>query len=133
MSQRHNRNQKSSLALAIAGGSTVKAWAESHQVPARTAYTWAREEGVCALVEEIRRRAVDRAIGRLARHATAAAGEIGRLATKAESEATRLNAARAVLADLLTVSDYASLERRLTELEKRHAREDRHDPKDPPA
>jgi hypothetical protein len=119
MSKRNNQDQKQSLARAIAGGSTVAAWAKKHRVPTRTAYTWARSSQVQATVDQVRRRSLDRAIGRLSRDATAAAATIAKLARSAESEAVKLNAARGLLSDLMTVSDYATLERRLTELEKR--------------
>jgi hypothetical protein len=124
MSKRNNQIQKASLALAMAGGSTVKAWAEANGVADRTARTWSHSQEVLDQVEAIRREVLDRTIGRLCNHATAAADEIARLATEATSEAVRLGAARAVLADLMTVSSYAALEGRMAEVERRiaHAR-----------
>jgi hypothetical protein len=119
MNQRNNRDQKAALALALAGGSTVKAWATAHDVPVRTAYTWARSPDVRKRVRRIQRRALERAIGCLSRHAAAAAGQIASLAKAAQSEAVKLQAARAVLADLMQVSDYADHEQRITELERR--------------
>ena len=109
---------KAALALTIATGGTVKAWANAHDVPERTAYTWARSPEVRNRVRRIRQRAIDRAIGRLSQHASAAADQIARLAKDALSEAVRFQAARAVLADLMTVSNYAALEERITELER---------------
>jgi hypothetical protein len=130
MSKRNNREQKASLALAMAGGQTVAAWARDNQVADRTARTWSHSPEVVRLVGRIRRKAIDRAIGRLSRHATAAADQIARLAKGAASEAVRLHAARAVLADLMTVSNYAALEDRLAEVERRlaHAQPDQHGP-----
>jgi hypothetical protein len=124
MSKRINQSQKSALALAMAAGQAVPAWARDHDVPERTAYTWSRSPEVLDLVEAIRREVLDRTIGRLCDHATAAADEIARLAREAASEAVRLHAARAVLAELMTVSSYAALEGRMAELERRvdHAR-----------
>lgn len=119
MNQRNNRDQKAALALAIAGGSTVKAWARAHDVPERTAYTWARSPDVRKKVRSIQRRALQRAIGCLSRHAAAAAGKIAALAKGAASESVQLQAARAVLADLMQVSDYADHEQRIAELERR--------------
>jgi hypothetical protein len=109
MSKRNNQNQKSGLALAMAAGETVAAWARENQVPVRTARTWSNSPEVRKLVQRIRRRVIDRAVGRLSKNATAAADEIVRLAKKAASEAVRLNAARAVLAELMAVSNYATL------------------------
>jgi len=121
MNLRNNRDQKAALALAIAAGRTVKAWAEEHDVPRRTAYNWARSPDVKEQVRRIRRRAIDRVIGRLSRHAAAAADRIAHLADSAQSESVQLQAARAVLADLMSVSNYAALEERLAEVERRLA------------
>lgn len=121
MSKRNNQSQKAGLATAMAAGRTVAAWARDNNVPERTAYTWSRSPEVLDLIDRIRRRAIDRAVGRLSRNATAAADQIARLARKANSEAVRLHAARAVLADLMAVSDYAALEGRLADVERRLA------------
>jgi hypothetical protein len=118
MNIRNNGDQKAALALAIAAGGTVKAWAKQHDVPERTAYKWARSPEVRNRVKRIRRRAIDRAIGRLSRYASAAAEQIARLAKGAESESVKLQAARAVLADLMQVANYADLEDRIAELER---------------
>jgi hypothetical protein len=118
MNIRNNRDQKAALALAIATGRTVRAWAKEHDVPERTAYKWARSPEVRKMVRRIRRRAIDRAVGRLSRHAAAAADQIAKLAKGALSEAVRFQAARAVLADLMNVSNYAALEDRITQLER---------------
>ena len=119
MSTRNNDSQKSALALAMAAGTSVPAWAKENQVAKRTAYTWSRSEDVLEQVRRIRRRAMDRAVGRLARNATAAADQIARLARKATSEAVRLQASRAVLAELMAISNYATIEDRLAEVERK--------------
>jgi hypothetical protein len=119
MPTRNNENQKSALALAMAAGTSVPAWARENQVAQRTAYTWSRSEEVLEQVQRIRRRAMDRAVGRLARNATRAADQIARLARTAKSEAVRLQASRAVLAELMAVSNYASIEDRLAEVERK--------------
>jgi hypothetical protein len=119
MSKRNNQGQKHALALAMAAGGSVRSWAKDNQVPARTAYTWSRSEEVLNVVDRIRRRALDRAIGRLALHAIEAAGQITDLAGTAESESVRLQAARAVLAEMVALTDYVGLERRLIEVERR--------------
>jgi hypothetical protein len=122
MSQRNNQNQKADLALALATGGTVKAWADAKGVAERTARTWSHSPEVVRQVQEIRREAVDRAVGKLSEGATVAAEKIARLVQEAGSESVQLSAARAVLADLMSVSNYAALEQRLVELERRMAR-----------
>ena len=118
MNIRNNRDQKAALALALATGRTVRAWAKEHDVPERTAYKWARSPEVLTMVRRIRRRAIDRAVGRLSRYASAAAGQIAKLAKGAESESVKLQAARAVLADLMQVANYAELDDRIAALER---------------
>jgi hypothetical protein len=132
MSRIHNQNRKAALALALAGGGTVATWARENQVPERTARTWSNSPEVLEQVDAIRRQALDRAIGRLSDHAVAAADQIARLARDATSEAVRLQAARAVLADLMTVASYAAIEGRLAEVERRiaQARPTDHGPAD---
>jgi hypothetical protein len=126
MSKRNNQDQKADLALALATGSTVKAWAESRNVADRTARTWSKSPEVLHQVEAIRRQAIECAIGRLSDRASAAADRIGHLAIQAASEAVQLHAARAVLADLMSMSDYATFEKRLADVERRiaHAQPD---------
>jgi hypothetical protein len=109
------------LAIAIAGGQTVRAWARSQspEVPRRTAYRWSRRPEVVAMVRRIRRRAVDRAIGCLTKAATRAARKLGELCEKGDSHSIQLQASRAVLADLMAVADHHDFEDRLAALERR--------------
>jgi hypothetical protein len=84
-------SQKMLLAAAIAEGTAVTKWASSNEVPERTAYRWAAEPEVRAEVESIRRRALDEAIGRLAKRATWAVDGIVELGENATSESVRLS------------------------------------------
>jgi hypothetical protein len=118
MSEDRPRSRKTVLALAIASGTSVTAWARANEVPKRTAYRWASEPKVRAAVESCRRRAMDRAIGRLARRVTWATDGIAKLAQGAESESVRLTALRAILSDMMAVSQFAGLEQRITEIEE---------------
>jgi len=118
MPEERPRSRKTELALAIANGTSVAAWARGNQVPKRTAYRWSREPKVRAAVESYRRRAVDRAIGRMARRVTWATDGIAKLAENAESESVKLAALRAILSDMMAVSQFAGLEQRITEIEE---------------
>jgi len=89
-----------------------------NQVPKRTAYRWAGEPKVRAAVESDRRRAIDRAIGRMARRVTWATDGIAKLAKGAESESVKLTALRAILSDMMAVSQFAGLELRITEIDE---------------
>src|SRR5262245_53494158 len=117
MSEEIPRSKKCQLALAIAQGQSISAWARSNGVPRRTAFRWASDPKVRGAVESWRRRSLDRAIGRMAGRATWAADGIAQLAESAESESVQLRARRAILFDQMAVAKYADLERRMTEIE----------------
>jgi hypothetical protein len=111
-------DKKTSLVQAIARGQSIAAWAKTNEVPRRTAFRWARDPKVRGAVEASRRRALNRAIGRMASLATKAADGIARLAKEAESESVQLRAWRAILADQMAVSRFSDLEYRMTEIEE---------------
>ena len=87
-SQAHDK--KDSLALAIARGQSVTAWARKNDVAVRTAFRWASESKVRKSSETWRRAALNQAIGHMSRRATAAVDGIERLAREADSESVRL-------------------------------------------
>jgi hypothetical protein len=62
----NSESRKSQLALAIAQGASIAVWSRKNDVPDRTAYRWATESKVRARINAYRRRARDRAVGRLA-------------------------------------------------------------------
>ena len=125
MTGESTNSQKMLLAVAIAEGTSVATWASSNGVPERTAYRWATESEVRSETESLRRRALDAAIGRLAKRATWAVDGIVELGESAASESVRLSALRAVMSDFIAVSNFAGLEGRVAELEVQfHARTD---------
>jgi hypothetical protein len=109
---------KSKLALMIARGKTITAWASQNEVPLRTAYRWSRDPQVRGEVQEWRRYVLDLAIGRLARLSLKATDGIAKLGAGAESESVQLRAWRAILADQMAVSKFSDLEHRMTEIEE---------------
>jgi hypothetical protein len=121
MQQEELKNQKTRLALAIARGESVAEWARRNNVPRRSAFRWASDPKVRRSVESWRRRALDRAIGRMAGLALKAANGIARLADGAESESVQLRSWRAILADQMAVSKFSNLEQRIVELEEQAA------------
>jgi hypothetical protein len=118
MTGESTNSQKMLLAVAIAEGTAVAEWALRAGVPERTAYYWAAQPEVRAEVESIRRRALDEAIGRLAKRATWAVDRIVNLGENAASESVRLSALRAVMSDFIAVSNFAGLEVRVAALEE---------------
>jgi len=119
----HPAGLKSKLAVAVAAGQSLAKWARAHEIGVRTAQTWARDPDFRAQVAELRARLLDRAIGVLARRVAANAAEINRLASGAESEAVRLAAARAGIADLLGASRFVELRAEVEELKRELAAE----------
>jgi hypothetical protein len=119
----HPTGLKSKLALAVAAGRSIGQWAREHGIGVRTAQTWAKNPAFRSQVAELRARLLDRAIGVLARRVAANAGEINRLASKAESEAVRLAAARAGIADFLGASRFVELRAEVEELKRELAAE----------
>jgi hypothetical protein len=109
---------KGQLAIAIAGGLSASRWAAANKVPTRTAQKWARDPKVRAEVERVRRRALDRAVGRMARRVTWATDGIVKLAGGAESESVKLAALKAIFSNMMAVSKFGGLEDRMTELEE---------------
>ncbi len=118
MEKEVRRFKKINLALAIAGGESIIAWAQENGVSERTAFRWARDPKVRREVEACRRRVVNQAIGRLTGMTTKAADRLSTLAQEADSESVQLRASRAILADMIAVSKFSDLEYRVTELEE---------------
>jgi hypothetical protein len=119
MSDELQENKKIGLALVIAQGKSVTVWARQNEVPKSTAYYWAKQPEVRRVVESARRQMLDRALGRMARRATAAADGISNLAETARSESVQLRAWRALLSDQIAVSKFAGWESRLAVLEEK--------------
>jgi hypothetical protein len=120
MPEEHKNRSKTSLALALSRGITAAKWARINEVPKVTAYRWAKDPEVRTAVDSYRRRMIDRAVGLLTQQTVIAAGGIARIAKEGDnSDSVQLKACRAVLADTITISKYASLEYRVTDMEKR--------------
>ena len=112
------QDKKSSLALAIARGQSVTAWARKNDVPVRSAFRWASDPMVHKSSEMWWRAALNQAIGRMARRATKAADGILKLAMQSDSDSVRLKAWRAILADQMAVAKFSTLEQRVSEVEE---------------
>ncbi len=63
MEKEVRRHKKIHLALAIAGGESIAAWAQENGVSERTAFYWAKDPKVRREVEACRRQVVNQAIG----------------------------------------------------------------------
>jgi hypothetical protein len=119
MSDEERKKRKSQLARAVALGQSTEDWALQNGVAERTAYRWARDPKVKAVVNSHRRKALDHALGVMSGRVAGAARAIGALGQNAASESVQLGALKAVFTNLLAVSKFAGVELRLTELEER--------------
>jgi hypothetical protein len=128
----HRKSRKTQLALAVAQGTAISKWARANQVPRRTAYRWSSDPYVRSTCDSIRRRSLDRAIGLMAMRATWAVGEIAKLAQSAESESVKLSALRSILADMMKVTQFNSLEERVAQFEELLRERERTDSALPP-
>lgn len=105
------------LALAYVAGSTIKAWSEERGIPPRTCYSWTRQPEFKRIVREHRERTIDACLTRLINGTETAANEIVRLSQSAEAEPVRLSACRAVMDAAIQMTSFATLAKRVDELE----------------
>jgi hypothetical protein len=110
--------KKIQLAVAIAQGHSVARWARDNGVHRSTAFRWASEPDVRSAVETCRRRTLDRAIGRMTTRAPWACDQIAALAEGADSQSVRLRALGLMFRDVMAVSKFSNLERRMAKLEE---------------
>jgi hypothetical protein len=118
MAEESRESMKPELAIALAHGVSVGAWARAHDVPRSTVYRWALEPEVRKMSEACRRRLMDQAIGRVTKRTSWIFGGITKLAECAESESVRLKALRGLLSDMMAVSRFSVLESRMVEIEE---------------
>jgi hypothetical protein len=118
------KSLKCQLALWVAGGGRVKHWYKKHGVSASTAYQWSKSAPFKRLVEEYRRRALDRAIGRMARGLGKAVEKITELIEAGQTDAVKLSAAKTLVDKLIDVQNHAELRADLRRLDERLGREE---------
>ena len=110
---------KIELALALAQGVSVTAWARARSMPRSTVYRWASDPEVRSEIEAHRRQAVDRAIGVMANRYAWAANGIVNLAKTSGSDSVKLKAFRSVMTDMIAVSRFSGWDNRLADLEEK--------------
>ncbi len=117
-----NPSQAALLALAVASGESVRHAAARLGIAHRTAKRWAAGERFKARVQTLRAEFIDSALGRLTVLASGAVGVMGKLMAEADSDATRLAAAKAIIDKLPIMSEYFDLSERVKALEQREQR-----------
>jgi hypothetical protein len=111
------RNADEALALALAGGQTLRAAAEAAKVAERTATRRMADPAFRQRVAELRGDMVQRSLGRMAEGMSEAADVLRQLLA-ARSESVRLGAARSLLELGVKLRESVELEQRLRDLEE---------------
>jgi hypothetical protein len=112
------QNADEALALALAAGQCLRDAAHASGVSERTATRRWSDSAFRRRVNELRGEMVRRALGKMADGMTEAADTL-RALLRAESESTRLGAARSILELGNKLRDCVEMEERLSALEKR--------------
>ena len=106
------------LAVAVAGGQTVKAAAESYSCSERQGYRISATTEFRKRVSEIRAEMTNAAVGELSAAASEAVACIRELLASTNEPSVRLNAAKAILNALGPMSELGELRERLATLEQ---------------
>jgi hypothetical protein len=125
MRQPRPKTQKDDLAQHVATGGTVPTWCQEHAVPITTAYGWHRTASFQLLVEEYRRRAVDRALGTTSANLLKAVNKIVDLIDKEPAGNLQLAAARTLLEQHVHLESHTQFKTQLENLNQRLAQEEK--------
>ena len=117
--RRRNQNLMGKCALAVAAGSSVSQWAKANEIPVRTTYGWSRTTEFKSLVASHRQRIVDRAVGKLTKHAQRLSTRSRNFVKSGETDAIKLNAAKAVISTLIEIESHSMTMRTLSDLASR--------------
>ena len=106
------------LAIAVAAGSSIKAAAEAVRCSAQTAYNISATHEFRTRVSTIRTAMTAQAVGRLAAAASEAVDTLRSLLDATNEPSVRLNAAKAILANLGPISEHGELRQRIDQIER---------------
>lgn len=114
----HSKALVEEAALAIASGRSASVFAKKAGIGVRTVQTWLKKPSFRKRVRELRQEMTQQTLGVLTSAATSAAVQLARLTIEGQTEQIRLAAARAVLGELLSVSNHAEIKAEIEELKK---------------
>jgi hypothetical protein len=106
------------LAVRVAGGETIADAAKEIHCSRSHAYTLSGNPEFRQRVAEIRTAAVAAAVGRLSDAACQAVATLRELLDAANEPSIRLNASKAILAALPTMTEFGELRKRIDDLER---------------
>ncbi|CAN5812366.1 hypothetical protein BH23PLA1_BH23PLA1_24870 [soil metagenome] len=114
-----NPSKAEQAALLLAQGHSIAATGRLVGAGERTVKRWNQSPRFRARVDDHRRGLVDATVGRLVLSSTKAVNVIVELMGSADSDSTRLAAAKAILDKLPALHEYAALNDRMKEIERR--------------
>lgn len=120
MGKKAGENKGDVLAALVAQGWSLRRAATVAGIPETTARRRATEPEFDAAVRQVRKRLLSQTVGRLTKLGDRAARVLGKLLDDSVDAELRFKAARAVLADLLSVQTQADLVDRIEALEERN-------------
>ncbi len=109
------------LAIQVAGGQSIKLAAGAAGCSVSQAYHLSSDPTFSQRVAEIRTQSTSQAVGKLSNAASLAVDTLVKLLDSEEPK-DRLNAAKAILASLVPMSEFGELRSRIDDLEKRQLR-----------
>ena len=110
------------LAMAVAAGKSIRSACEVAGCSEQTAYNLSCTSEFRSRVSEIRSQIVSQAVGIISDAATQAASTLQELLGPANEPNTRLNASKAILANLGPLSELGELRARLDRIERQELR-----------
>src|SRR3954465_14151765 len=121
MAKPHPSNESlyESLVIAVATGSTIAAWCKRTGTGRTTVSGWQREPRFAEDVARIRSELLNEAVGKFTKAVSDVADGMIKLARSATSEATRLAAQKAVLENLVQLTEFAEIKQRIEAIEQR--------------
>ena len=118
--------QADDLAVFLAQGGQVIAWAQKNKVPQRTAYRLSHTKECAARIAEIRHAVANRVVGHVSRHAVGAVKVIAAIMNSENApETTRLAAAKVLLDRVADLSSWSGLECQIANMKRDDADHER--------
>lgn len=105
------------LAVAVAGGATIKAASSTAGCAIQTAYHISADDDFRQRVAALRSEMTTLAVGKLADSAALAVDTLRELCDAANEPSVRLNASKAILAALPTMTEFGELRKRIDAIE----------------
>ncbi len=114
-----HKPERNQLALWVAAGGPIAPWCKKFGIPKGTAYHWCKQDSFKRMVQEYRRRAVDRAVGTMVKGLGKAVAKVVELIEKGETDRVKLAAGKALVDKFIAMQSHAELMAELNRLDER--------------